>query len=618
MSPRNWRLVLLGAALLCLAAALGDTPAQEESIVPRWLSVAPGGRHFVDADGAPFFWLGDTAWTLFTSYTREEVIDYLEARRRAGFNVILIYACVWGAPGGRPNVYGEPPFLSNDPTRPNERFFQHVDFVVEAARQRGLIVGFLPFNGNTFVTFSNLFDEGRAREFGRYLGRRYSLHPNIVWVSGGDTAVFDKAGVYRAWIAGVRETDAQRKLVGYHPGTYFNDGMGGSTAFAAFNPYGANEAELDFHMAQSWAWYDQIPWLVGGMYYSEPVKPAVFAEGAYEGGVEYPNGVPDALSIRRQAWWAFLNGAAYTYGHNHIWRVEPDWRGILDSPGTQAMLAHRRILERREWWRYEPEHWMITSGKGAGYPVSAAARHPNGDRALVYLSVPGEFTLALNRLASPRLRAVWIDPATGVETPAGEFENSGEVAFQTPAGWVDALIALEPPPLPFAPEGVLWRGVNLAGPAVIVEGERWFGWQEALDNGLSATPLRASEGPPRTTLDPAPGCQGMSDVLRSQIWRGDASDGEGFTLRQILPAGYYHVYLWTIEDYTNYYRNMAVKVQGHPAGGGVGNLALNQWRRYGPFPAAAPDGVLEIEITRAGKGDPAAAGMAIYSVPPPE
>jgi hypothetical protein len=33
--------------------------------------VAPNGRHLVDAQGKPFFYLGDTAWEIFARLTRE-------------------------------------------------------------------------------------------------------------------------------------------------------------------------------------------------------------------------------------------------------------------------------------------------------------------------------------------------------------------------------------------------------------------------------------------------------------------------------------------------------------------------------------------------------------------
>ncbi|MBK6949020.1 MAG: DUF4038 domain-containing protein [Haliscomenobacter sp.] len=41
-------------------------------------------RRLVDANGTPFFWLGDTGWLLFKKLTREEAERYLEDRRKRG------------------------------------------------------------------------------------------------------------------------------------------------------------------------------------------------------------------------------------------------------------------------------------------------------------------------------------------------------------------------------------------------------------------------------------------------------------------------------------------------------------------------------------------------------
>ncbi len=52
------------------------------------LNVSENGRHLVDANGNPFFWLGDTGWALFQKLNREEVEFYFESRAQQGFSVI--------------------------------------------------------------------------------------------------------------------------------------------------------------------------------------------------------------------------------------------------------------------------------------------------------------------------------------------------------------------------------------------------------------------------------------------------------------------------------------------------------------------------------------------------
>lgn len=49
-------------------------------------------RYLVNERGAPFFYLGDTAWELFHRLTREEAEQYLQDRASKGFTVIQAVA----------------------------------------------------------------------------------------------------------------------------------------------------------------------------------------------------------------------------------------------------------------------------------------------------------------------------------------------------------------------------------------------------------------------------------------------------------------------------------------------------------------------------------------------
>src|SRR3982751_3237362 len=91
------------------------------------LKVSPNHRFLVYNDGTPFFWLADTAWELFHRTTREEAEQYLENRRQKRFTVIQAVALAELDGLDDPNSYGERPLVSNDPTKPNDAYFRHVD-----------------------------------------------------------------------------------------------------------------------------------------------------------------------------------------------------------------------------------------------------------------------------------------------------------------------------------------------------------------------------------------------------------------------------------------------------------------------------------------------------------
>ena len=52
--------------------------------LPR-LSVSANHRFLQQADGSPFFWLGDTAWLLFSRLDRTDTRRYLDDRQAKGF-----------------------------------------------------------------------------------------------------------------------------------------------------------------------------------------------------------------------------------------------------------------------------------------------------------------------------------------------------------------------------------------------------------------------------------------------------------------------------------------------------------------------------------------------------
>ncbi len=70
-----------------LAITLNPLTLGAEVLGP--IKVSPNGRHFVDRNGQPIFWLGDTAWPLFAQYSRSQAEAYLRNRSGKGFTVFI-------------------------------------------------------------------------------------------------------------------------------------------------------------------------------------------------------------------------------------------------------------------------------------------------------------------------------------------------------------------------------------------------------------------------------------------------------------------------------------------------------------------------------------------------
>ncbi len=215
------------------------------------LKVSSDGRTLEKADGSPWFWLGDTAWSLFVHLDREDVRRYFEDRRDKGFTVIQAVVLMgYNVAFNAANAYGQRPLLNNDPTRPDvsggETFWTHADAIIDMAAEYGLYVGLLPTWGyhvsgaqGTPVAFTL----SSARTYAAWIARRYRDRPNVIWINGGDIAG-DEHGetdveIWRAMGRAYKEICPDH-LVTFHP-----NGMHSSATCFHEDDW------LDFNMIQS-------------------------------------------------------------------------------------------------------------------------------------------------------------------------------------------------------------------------------------------------------------------------------------------------------------------------------------------------------------------------------
>src|SRR5262245_33810658 len=126
-------------------------PPTEEGTVAHLPLTAPSyplrvqGRGLVDQTGAPFFWAGDTGWSLIAQLNQADVEAYLDNRRDKGFTIVLVNLLERKFATNAPaNIYGQTPFsgavFQGLPASTNEAYFQNADFVIREAAERGIAV----------------------------------------------------------------------------------------------------------------------------------------------------------------------------------------------------------------------------------------------------------------------------------------------------------------------------------------------------------------------------------------------------------------------------------------------------------------------------------------------
>ncbi|MBI1357320.1 MAG: DUF4038 domain-containing protein [Acidobacteria bacterium] len=444
MRIERWGLGLL----LALAVAASADPR---------LKVSDDRRSLVRENGEPFFYLGDTVWELFHRYGREDVVRYLDDRASKGFTVIQAVALAEFDGLHAPNPYGFTPLIDDDPTRPDVRpgpendYWDHVDFAVDAANQRGLTVGFLPSWGDKWNILRGvgpeIFTPQNAEAYGEWLGTRYR-DKDLIWILGGDRTIDedDDAAIIRAMARGLRRGDGGAHLMTFHP-------RGGHSSSENFH----DDEWLDFNMRQNGhnASFTEAYARTIEDYRRTPTKPVIDGEPIYE---DHPvsfraqeNGHSVAADVRRPLYWDLFSGAfGHTYGHHSIWQMwQPGrkpvnypllpWFEALDAPGAGQMQYGRRLLESRPLAGRIPDDAVIvpdevaTAVPGAGKYRLKATRDAGGAWAMVYTPSGRPFTVDFGKLSGEEVRAWWFNPRDGAAQQIGVFPRQGQRRFFPPA-----------------------------------------------------------------------------------------------------------------------------------------------------------------------------------------
>jgi hypothetical protein len=400
--------------------------APREPVHP--VKVSDNKRYFIDAEGQPVFWLGTTQWELFRGYRLEDARTILEKSKERGFAFVQVMLMGVGE-GTKPNVYGEKPWMNDDPRTPNEAYFKNVDAVLKVAREQNIAISMTVYHQRycKHITADN------ARAWAQWIARRYKDVPTIVW-SMTPQARPEFVPVLRELAAGLHEGDGGAHLITFKP-----DPAPYSSSFIH------GERWLDFDSMQTWKSVELIYPMVTKDYNLKPVKPVLMAEGAYEHGSEYGFDVTP-LWIRRQAYYSYLAGAHHTYGHNDSWRILSTWKQALDAPGARQLGLLKTIFQgREEWWRLIPDQGVFTAGGTTSRQVlNLAARHEDGRWVMIYLGSRASFSVDMKKVAAgEKVKAFWIDPRDAREVAIGTLSNTSERTFTTPDGWEDALLILE-------------------------------------------------------------------------------------------------------------------------------------------------------------------------------
>jgi len=384
--------------------------------------VSDNGHYLVEPRGQPFFWQGDTEWELFYLLTVEEAKELLQARKEQGFTVIQTMCDgifpKWIPTDKLPRLDDLMPWLNDNPLTPNEAFFKRMDAIVAFAQenQQLLLIGVY----HAEDVKAKRITSANVGAWTRWLANRYKDAPNVVWSMYSAPEV-SSVPMVQAAAKGLKEGDGGSHLITLHP-----EGAPGSSSFV--------QGELSLNTFQSLSVGHLNYELAQADYTRTPAKPVVNGEARYEA----EQGTTP-FDVRRSAWWSYLAGAAFSYGHINNWTSPSSWREWVNAPGAKQIEVIGRLLRSLAWWKLIPDpSILIEVGE------RAAARSGNGDWILVYLPINEPVTLKLDSITSSKMAVVsWINPLNGEKIRVGIYSTSALPSLRPPADWQDTVLLVE-------------------------------------------------------------------------------------------------------------------------------------------------------------------------------
>jgi hypothetical protein len=405
-------------------------------------------KRYLMKDNKPFIWIGDTAWELFHRLNREDADYYLKTRAAQGFTVIQAVALAEFDGLKEKNPYGDIPLLNEDPTKPNEAYFKHVDYIVDKANEYNLTIGFLPTWGDKLwkAAWGNgpeIFTPENAKIYGKWIGERYKNRKNIIWILGGDRNPrkdTKDAEVWRAMAAGIAEAHGgnDKVMMTFHPQP--ND-EGSSEWFH-------NDEWFDFNMFQTGHCRDKDVYnRIKNAYDRQNTKPVIDGEPIYEDHPVCFNakdlGTSNAYDCRKYAYVDLFAGAfGHTYGCHDIWQMYSTkrpavngpnifWQQAMDLPAANQMKFIKKLIESRPFLDRIPDQSLVMENNLQTYERIQATR--GNDYAFVYSAFGKPFTVNMGKITGSQVVGYWINPRNGETKDAGTHENKGSKLFTPPS-----------------------------------------------------------------------------------------------------------------------------------------------------------------------------------------
>jgi hypothetical protein len=422
--------------------------------------VSGDGRSFVHADGAPFFFLADTAWNGALLSTRDDWGSYVRTRVGQGFSAVQFVATQWrAAPDG--DLNGERAYSGTERIVINPAFFQRLDEKVAALNRAGLLavpVMLWAINGgsNPQVNPGVSLPEDQAVLLARYMVARWGAD-KVAWILGGDADYRGAKAEKWKRIGRAVFGDVAHAPVTMHPGgmqwvwqEFADEGWYGFVGYQS--GHGDDDKTLRLQIDGPPA----VDWL------KQPYRPFVNLEPCYENHVAYQSRAAiTPEQVRRAIYWSLLHTptAGVTYGGHGVWGwddgtrpptdhpgtgIPQAWQKALTMPGAMQMTHLARYFTSIDFGRLRPAPDAVANQPGRDEPRRFIAAARTDQRDLLVLYVPEDRAVDVNGgMLPPDPQASWFNPRTGETSAAVGEQADGARRFRTPSegDWILQFVA---------------------------------------------------------------------------------------------------------------------------------------------------------------------------------
>ncbi|NIJ52079.1 apiosidase-like domain-containing protein [Dyadobacter arcticus] len=403
--------------IFCTSRSIASSGAQVDAKFP--LKISPNGRHITDSNGVPFLMVADVAWQMLRKLNYIEAVQYMDIRKSQSFNTFLVQVLP-ALPNQRSYSKISPFSENNDLTKPNTAYFDQLEKIITAARERHLVVGVVVSRKSWNTVFDSQ-DEFAWKSYGTYIGKRLSKFSNIIWIVSEEE--YQNTSQFKAIAEGIRSESDDQILASLNTCSPTNS-----------NDKSPNRSDLKFIIPDSTVTPSEYAALANWQKNSAEaaLRPFLIANS------EFPKEITDQSAlIRNQAYQSIMSSAAGFCHMSTIKNFNPTWKVNITKDGAEYIHELVKILKGIPWEYMQPDNPEMLSDSLDKAEIGVVSLS-NKRLSMLYLPSSRPIKLNLSYLNGTAFGAVWYSPRTGRRWDGGLYKVSEEPVVQPPdsqPGW---------------------------------------------------------------------------------------------------------------------------------------------------------------------------------------